>query len=185
MNIEVPDFLIEMSKQLHEQDNRITAEPIFEVRCKRYLVTQEGYNQSHWALYDRDSDGWATYSTEDGFDNSNAHHNFYESNPDWCDDWLECEDLPSGIESFANNFDFEARSSCFYDWPDDCNSLFLQETEETIKSCLTEADAKAFIARKQHDYPKLYIYVSSMVFCPQMIELRNWIMSLKDVECSQ
>ena len=33
----------------------------------------------------------------------------------------------------------------------------MQKNRNSIKSCLTESDAKAFIERKQHDYPKLYI----------------------------
>jgi hypothetical protein len=60
--------------------------------------------------------------------------------------------------------------------------IHLQETEEVVKTCLTEADANWFIQRKQHDYPKLYTYAESMCFCPQMIELRNWIMSLTKAE---
>ncbi|EGR2446752.1 TPA: DNA N-6-adenine-methyltransferase [Vibrio cholerae] len=50
MNIEIPDFLIEMSKQMHEQNNRITADPIWQVRHKQYLVTEQGYNESHWEI---------------------------------------------------------------------------------------------------------------------------------------
>ena len=46
------------------------------------------------------------------------------------------------------------------------------------KVFLTEEDANWFIKRKQHDYPKLYTYVESLCFCPQMIELRGWIKSL-------
>ncbi|MDB4326374.1 ead/Ea22-like family protein, partial [bacterium] len=49
---------------------------------------------------------------------------------------------------------------------------------KVVKACLTEADANWFIKRKQHDYGKLYTYVYSMCYCPQMIELREWIISL-------
>ncbi len=31
MNTTIPDFLLEMSKQINTQDNRITAEPIWQV----------------------------------------------------------------------------------------------------------------------------------------------------------
>lgn len=181
MNIEIPDFLIEMSKQLHEQDNRITAEPIFEVRCKRYLVTEEGYNESHWELLHPEDEGRPIYSTKDGFDWSESKFEFYEGNEDWCNEWLKDRGLMCNEIEFKDHFDFvEHKEQVFEDWPDGYYVIHLQEAEETIKSCLTEADAKAFIARKQHDYPKLYTYANSMVFCPQMIELRNWIMSLTE-----
>lgn len=183
MNTEIPEFLIEMSKQLNTQDNRITAEPIFEVRCKRYLVTEEGYNESHWELIRYHDEGAATYSTQKGFDNSRAHDEFYDANEDWCDEWLSEGGYEPCLVEFIENFDFEVHKNSHEDWPDDYTALHMQETEETIKSCLTEADANAFIARKQHDYPKLYTYAQSMVFCPQMIELRNWIMGL--TECSK
>tara|TARA_R100000805_G_C3494359_1_gene27122 strand:- start:16 stop:315 length:300 start_codon:yes stop_codon:yes gene_type:complete len=35
MNTEIPEFLLEMSKQLNEQDNRATDDPLFEVRYKK------------------------------------------------------------------------------------------------------------------------------------------------------
>lgn len=58
----------------------------------------------------------------------------------------------------------------------------MQKTMEVVKACLTEADAKVFITRKQHDYAPLYIYAFSMCFPPKMIELRKWIMSLTQRE---
>ena len=175
---EIPEFLLEMSKQLNTQDNRITAEPIFEVRCKRYLVTEQGYNESHWELHGRDSEGWPTYSTKGGFDNSDAHDEFYDANEGWCDQWLVENDFNPCLEDFIEHFDFEYQKNSYEDWPNDYNVVHMQEVEETVKSCLTEADANDFIVRKQHDYPKLYTYAQSMVFCPQMIELRQWIMGL-------
>ena len=77
MEIKIPDFLLEMSKQLNEQNNRGTAEPIFQVRHKDYLVTEVGYNQHHWEFHLVDSEGWPCYSTKKGFDNSDAHANLY------------------------------------------------------------------------------------------------------------
>lgn len=184
-----PSFLLEMSKQLHEQDNRITAEPIFEVRCKRYLVTEEGYSESHWELHSDDSEGYPIYSSKEGFDSSESAKELFEANAEWCEEWLLYRDLieldddvqpsdvyPEGhtLKLFEENFFFETD----HDWPTDIKVIHLQEVEETIRTCFTEADAKAFIARKQHDYPKLYTYVQTMNYCPQMIELRNWIMGL-------
>lgn len=183
MKLEIPDFLIEMSKQMHEQDNRITAEPIWQVRCKRYLVTEQGYSEHHWELHSPDSEGRPIYSTSPGFDNQEAAEELLELEPDWCQEWIANEqdiyigdhgDYKGIADAFKSCFDFE---DC-EDWPDDWTKIYLQETEAVIRTCLTEADANAFIARKQHDYPKLYTYVETMNFCPQMIELRNWLLSL-------
>lgn len=56
--------------------------------------------------------------------------------------------------------------------------LAMQKEREIVKACLTQDDADYFIKRKQHDYAKLYTYVESMIYCPQMIELRAWIKNL-------
>ena len=93
---EIPDFLLEMSEQMNSQPNRCTSHPLWQVRCKRYLITAE--------------------ETE--------------------------------------------------------------ETEEIVTTHLTEADANWFIQRKQHDYPKLYTYVESAYWSPQLRELEDWIKQL-------
>jgi hypothetical protein len=186
MNIEVPEFLIEMSNQIREQDNRMTAEPLYEVRCKRYIATEEDINESHWELHAPDGEGHPAYSTRDGADNCGAHDEFYDHNEVWCMGWLRDNEHPESLDSFVENFDFEENSNRWFDWPEGYSLIHMQEIEETVKTCLTEYDANCFINRKQHDYPKLYTYVTSMVFCPQMIELRNWILSLSEAsKCSQ
>ena len=77
------------------------------------------------------------------------------------------------LEHFDSDSDLDSLDYCF-------EKYCVEEYEDIVKSAfLTEADANWFINRKQHDYPKLYTYVESMYYCPQMIELRNWIMSLK------
>lgn len=189
MNFEIPDFLIEMSKQINKQDNNCTAEPIYQVRCKRYLVTEEGYDESHWELHSDDSEGIPIYSSKDGFDSSESARELFEANDEWCEEWLlsmgliELDDdvqpsdvYPDGhtLKLFEENFYFETD----HDWPTNIRVIHMQETEEVIKTCLTKADADWFIQRKQHDYPPLYTYVESMIYCPQMIELRNWIIGL-------
>lgn len=184
MSMEIPAFLLEMSKQMHEQDNRITAHPIWQVRCKRYLITEQGYNESHWELHSPDSEGRPVYSTKPGFNNSEAIEEFCESELEWCNDWLkyndvDLDDYEDLLDAMNKNFRFDDVGA-WEDWPDGWKKIYLQETEEVIRCCLTETDANAFIARKQHDYPKLYTYVESMYFCPQMIELREWILSLTD-----
>ena len=85
------------------------------------------------------------------------------------------ETLGQGMEeSFIDSFDVD----CYMELPDDWRIIHMQEVEETLVSCLTEADAQAVINRKQHDYPRLYIYATSLYWAPQMKELRNWILSI-------
>lgn len=188
--IEIPAFLLEMSQQMHQQSNRFTAEPIWQVRCKRYLVTEEGYNEHHFEIFDsEDGDFTELYNSDTG-DKRPLASWLLENDLGWCDAWLEDIDVSADIdnlkafseifiESFIDDFDVE---SDYYLLPAPLKKLHFQEAEEVVKTCFTEDDALAFIARKQHDYPKLYTYVESMVFCPQMIELRNWIMSLTKPE---
>jgi hypothetical protein len=178
----VPAFLTEMSKQMHQQNNRITAEPIWQVRCKRYLVTEQDYNEHHWEIFN-DNHDYPVHRSHIDSDYRNLAENLHEDNEEWCREWCLENDIEFGDEGdFVANFSMQYDPDGFIDLPDGYKRLWLQETEEVVKTCLTEADANWFIQRKQHDYPKLYTYVESMCFCPQMIELRNWIMSLTKAE---
>ncbi|MBO2684952.1 ead/Ea22-like family protein [Shewanella algae] len=182
--IEVPAFLLEMSQQMHQQDNRMTAEPIWQVRCKRYLVTEQGYSEDHWEILHDDSEGRALHHSAFSDDYSELAEYLLETDEDWCKEWCDEQGIDFCESAFIDAFSTDYDPDGCIDLPDCYKRLYLQETEEVIKTCLTEADALAFIARKQHDYPKLYTYVESMVFCPQMIELRNWIMSLTTKEAA-
>ena len=192
--IEIPAFLLEMSQQMHQQSNRCTAEPIWQVRCKRYLPTEEGYDEHHWEIVDTDG-GTALYRSDESDIKQALAEWLAENDHQWCSNWLFDNEIETNypdivhvngpaidevfINAFIEDFDVESNHDQL---PDPLKKFHLQETEEVIRSCLTEADARAFIARKQHDYPKLYTYVESMVFCPQMIQLRHWIMSLTTPE---
>jgi hypothetical protein len=61
---QIPAFLIAMSQQMHEQSNRMTAEPIFQVRYKHYLVTAPDYNEHHWEIIEP-GDGGTLYHSEE------------------------------------------------------------------------------------------------------------------------
>ena len=56
----------------------------------------------------------------------------------------------------------------------------MQEVEITVNSHFTEKGAQQFIDRKQHDYPKLYIYAISLCYVEQMRQLRDWIKGLSE-----
>jgi hypothetical protein len=183
----IPSFLLEMSKQMHEQDNRATNAPSWQVRYKTHLVTEEGYSEHHWEIADTE-DGITLYHSihDDNYDGLFEH--LFDCQPDWLIEWAEAHasmdvKAPDGdiegdcydalLAAFNNTFNPD-----WHDLPDGIKKFYMQEIEVVVRTCLTEADAKAFITRKQHDYPPLYTYVESMVFCPQMILLRNWILSL-------
>lgn len=179
MNIEVPEFLLEMSKQMNEQPNRSTSHPFWQVRCNRFLVTEEGYNEHHWELIHDDQEGLPTYSTNPHCDNVALSEDFEQDNKEWCKSWIE-ENIDSecvGEDSeFRDFFNFEDNKDC--DWPEGYRVIHLQKVEEVVSTHLTEHDANWFIKRKQHGYPKLYTYVESAYWSPQLRELQDWIISL-------
>ena len=187
MKTEIPQFLIEMSKQLNEQDNRITADPLFEVRYKKYIVTEEDYNQHHWEVINDDGNSYYHSEKDEGL--SELAEYLFEMHSQWCAEWLESEDIEHEMnpDKWPDDFsDLEAFQSIFndsfnfswHDLPDELKKLCMQEIEVTVNSHFTEADANAFIKRKQHDYPPLYTYAISMYFCENMKQLRNWIKDL-------
>ena len=96
----------------------------------------------------------------------------------WCLEWCEENDVEINAGAFIEYFKDDYDPDGWLDLPDDIKTLHMQEIEVTVNTHFTEADAKAFIERKQHDYPKLYTYATSLCFCWNMIELRQWIMSL-------
>jgi hypothetical protein len=181
----IPKFLLEMSKQMHKQSNRSTSDPFWQVRCKRYMVTEEGYNEHHWELHAEDSDGCPIFSTAPHYDNVAASEGFEENNKKWCSDWIaeNIDDECVGEDSeFTDFFDFDTHKNTGEEWPEGYRVIHMQEYEDIVSTHLTEVDAKWFIGRKQHDYPKLYTYVASAFWSPQIKELRAWILSLNKGE---
>lgn len=189
MNTEIPEFLLEMSKQLNKQDNRMTADPLFEVRYKKYIVTEEDYNQHHWEVINDEGDSY--YHSENDENLNELAEYLFEYHKEWCIEWLEVNRIEhemnpdrwpddySDLEAFQDIFNCEFDFGWHY-LPYDLKKLHMQEIEVTVNSHFTEADANAFIKRKQHDYPPLYTYAISMCYCWNMIELRKWIMSLSN-----
>ena len=181
---QIPDFLIEMSKQMNEQSNRMTAHPVWQVRCKRWRVTMSGYSDTFEFVDVENEHCVAATSREDAEINQQIIE-YLDCDPNdlpvLLESWVDGKcDLTHGqekIDYFLENFNHE------YDELEGFELFWVEEYEDVVKGAfLTESDANWFIQRKQHDYPKLYTYVESMVFCPQMIELRNWIMSLTTAE---
>ncbi len=164
MKTEIPEFLIEMSKQMSEQPNRCTAHPFWQVRCKRYEVTEQGYNEHHWILQSEDGEFFRSDSDE------SVNDVLLERYPEFCAKWEKDEE-----ESFSDMFD-----SDYHELPPEVTKLHVQEVEQVVSTHLTEHDANWFIKRKQHDYPKLYTYVESAYWSPQVRQLQDWIISLTE-----
>ena len=174
--MEIPKFLTEMSKQINEQNNRYTADPLFEVRYKTSLITEAGYNESHYEIISED--GYTLYHSDKSDDYTELAEHLFEHEIEWSrslveDELSDISDEVGFIDWFNNNFDDD-----ICDLPSEIRKLHMQTIEVTVNSHFTEVGAQQFINRKQHDYPKLYIYAISLCYVVQMVELRNWIKSL-------
>lgn len=185
----LPNWLLEMSREMHRQDNRMTADPMFEVRHKKNLVTESDYNESHFEIIDED--GSSRYHSEISESYSELAKYLFDYKNEWCYSFLEDKrevfidddtrySESEFIEFFNDNFEHE-----WDDLPEGIKKLSMQEVEVTVNSHFTEKSAQDFIDRKQHDYPKLYIYATSLCFCRDMKMLRNWILSLTDDEFTE
>lgn len=195
-----PDWLIEMSRQMNAQTSRSTSHPFWQVRHKDYLVTEEGYSESHWELWGEEDEVLPSYSSKEDFDNSEALQEFYQKNEGWCDDWVDSQvddeniDVDEAFEEFkgtrdeweddknfylfSENFDFVAFKDSWEDWPEGYKIIHLQEIEKTVWTGLSESAANEFIQRQQHNYPKLYTYVESAYWSPEFSRLMDWIKGL-------
>jgi len=167
--VSVPEFLLEMSRQMREQPNRATAHPFWQVRCKRYLPTEQGYNESHYEVCGDEGPVYSSNTPISGLaEYLLEHHN------EWCRAWASenHEDDADYADAVSSWIDPES------DLPSELTLVYAQEIEEVVTTHLTQAGAEAFIKRKQHDYPKLYTYVESAYWSPQLRELQDWIIGL-------
>lgn len=165
----LPKFLLDMGEGIKNQDNRCTADPMFEVRYDQYLITEEGYNESHFELLNENDETVYHSEKSDSVETLEAY--LLDNEEGWCRVW--CEDrglcLPeSACESVIEGLDL----------PPSLRKIHLQKVPVTVNAHFTEKDAQAFIDRKQHDYPPLYTHVTSLYFCENMKQLREWIKNL-------
>ena len=180
MRKDIPEFLIEMSKNMNIQDNRTTADPIWMVCFDEPHVCPEGYDE-YYEVLETENDYKSIYSSKGGADNSGANLYLWENYKEWCEQWVLDRSFSDDFERLGEE-GFFMENYCFSEdeYPDCVDRFYMATTMKVVKACLTESDAKAFIARKQHDYVKLYTYVYSMCYCPEMIALRGWIMGITD-----
>lgn len=168
--VRVPEWLTEMSHQMRTQDNRCTSHPFWQVRCKRTLPTEQGYNEFGYEVC---GDDGVVYRSGQPIDVLLEH--LIDEHEDWCMAWAEDYHPDEPWQSAMENWWCEDN---FEDLPDGLRKVYVQEVEEVVSTHLTEADAMAFIERKQHDYPPLYTYVESAYWAPQLRMLQDWIIGL-------
>ncbi|MCE0495741.1 ead/Ea22-like family protein [Vibrio salinus] len=184
MECEIPYFLMEMSKQMRKQNNRGTAAPIWQVRCKDYVATEEGINEHHIEIMDMN--GQCVYRSDMDASFESFASYLLSNHKSWCDEWCDLYDVVNDSgkyekRAFINSF-LAYFNPCIDELPVDLSLIHCQEIEKVISTHLTEEDANWFIRRKQHHHPKLYTHVESAYWSPQMKELRKWIMSLAEKE---
>ncbi|GAB2507390.1 hypothetical protein [Microbulbifer agarilyticus] len=167
----VPEWLMEMSHQMREQPSRATAHPFWQVRCKRYIPTAEGYNEHHKEVAGDDGVIWRSDCPL-----SELIDYLLENHTEWCATWAGDHHPGDDPEEALNMwFGFDEG-----ELPDGLTLLAVQEIEEVVSTHLTEAGAEQFIKRKQHDHPPLYTYVESAYWSPQLRQLQDWIIGLTD-----
>lgn len=173
MKVEIPDFIIELSKQLNEQPSRSTAHPFYQVRCKRPYVTMEGYDSKYFEIYDEDSVVFTSNWKDAGCKESDFSNYLIENHQDWLSDTFEDVEVID-VDFLLENFNFDECDNL----PDGLTKIWVQEIEDVVSTHLTLDEAEAFIKRKQHDYPKLYTYAESAYWSPQLRHLQDWLKEL-------
>ena len=171
MSVEIPEFLKVMSERMNNQDGRCTAHPFFQVRCKRYLVTAEGYSDHHFEIVC--DDGTLFRSDTDDF-------NDFVEGEEYAEYWKHVS-IVEGVDSIFHSVDdVNGYLFCEFLEEHDLNLVYVQEVEDIVSTHMTEAGANEFIARKQHDYPKLYTHAESAYWSSELKQLQYWIKSLID-----
>lgn len=167
--MELPDFILELSRKLNEQPSRCTAHPFYQVRYNRPYVTQEGYSSEYFEVYGEEC---VAYNSKE--DNREFFAGYIlENYEEWLVDKFEDVEVID-VDFLLENFDFDECD----DLPDGMTKLWIQEIEEVASTHLTLEAAEAFIKRKQHDYPKLYTYAESAYWSPELRQLQDWLKSL-------
>jgi hypothetical protein len=163
-----PDFLLELSKQLHEQDNRITSDPIFCVYYDEKVPTSEDYADD--GLYE-----WFNHEESEVIgDDDDLIEYLNENHLEWLQNYATGEEVEVS-DVTIDDLEWETL-------PNGIDKIHYLKKKHFVKASLTEAGAQQFIDRKQHDYSKLYIYAESMCYQWQMIDLRKWLLSLHKVQ---
>ncbi len=158
----LPNFIFEISEEINKQPNRCTSHPFWQVRCKRFVPTYDGYDEHHKVLVDDGGEFWRSDKCEES--------HIFDYLEDYYSEWVEDN---GGIDQIKIGFDIE-----WFEFPENIVCLPVREVEEVVSTHLTQSDADWFIERKQHDYPPLYTWVESAYWSPQIKQLQDWLKCL-------
>lgn len=151
--VQIPDFLLDMSKRLHTQNNRITATPLFCVYEKQEVVVPEEMHYDRICWFNDENLCYADAETADKLEE-------YREDPDnyyWHDNEIE--------------LDGEV-------W----RRFAIEEIDKFVTASLTEAGAQEHIEMNGHNLRRPFICVTSLFRTPEMIMLREWLMGLTESE---
>lgn len=152
---------------MNKSPKRCTADPFWQVRYKSFLVTQEGYSDHHWELC---CDECGSVYRSDIHGEEKAIEHIREMYPCY---------YKKAQEYIQDNGKMELEDFIYWnDLPEGLRKLHMQEVDEIAWTGLSEAGAKAFIERKQHDFPKLYTYVESAYWSTELKAVMDWLKSL-------
>lgn len=177
-HLAIPDFLLDMSRSLNSQNNRSTADPIFQVKQPQYFVTEEGYSEHHYEIFDEEG---SVFSSESSSDEVGKRYLLDKYRPA-CESWLRSEYEESEIEGrgfdelFQDKFNLKRDVEDFHDA---LRRICMQEVGVVLHTCFTEKEALA-IKELYHPKLKVYVYAVSLNRAPETKKLRNWIKSLTE-----
>lgn len=174
----IPAFLIAMSQQMKQQPS----DHVWQVRSKVHVITERGYNPSHWSIVELD-DGQTLFRSDkhDQFEALAAY--LADTHEDWLVEFLEQEGRiddsnlgPLLCEKLTGKLNIDGSFL-----PKNLRIFYMQAVDSVVATCLTQVEALNFIAQNKHLHSEpLYLHATPITGCPQMIELSNWILSLTD-----
>ncbi|WP_138438535.1 hypothetical protein [Marinobacter alexandrii] len=146
----VPEWMQAISENLHTQDNRITADPLFVVFQKTLIVVAEGY--------DHDRIVWVDDEGHEADEVTESQLNALRS-----DIYGTCF-MEDEIELGADERE---------EW----RRFAIKEVDQFVTACFTEDGAEAYLKINGHNLNRPFIYVTSLFRNEEMKELRNWLLS--------
>lgn len=155
MKATIPQWLIELSKELATQDGRATADPAFAVREQVTLPCHDYF----------DPDGWQAVSVD-----YCSKSPFFEDPSDavaWVNE-SESVDLTADDMRLG---DLAAKGT-YRLWP-------VFRSMRIVNTFLTDKAARQYIEENRHHLDAPDVFVISLNRCHEMIRLRKWILSLQ------
>jgi len=151
--------LKKIQKNLKEQDNRITSDPLFVVFQERRVSADSNFSESYWFVLDSET------KCED-------HKKLRE----WLRDNYEGEDKAFKLDimsslSFPDNIIEELAEREGFE------KYYYQDIDIFVTACFTEEGAKDYLRQNQHNLTQPYIYVTSLYRNDEMIGIRELLMN--------